>query len=139
MLRPLVTFAAFFLGVAFLGGTAEARRAVCELEPLVSLAEAVPRVDDAAAAPERPVVPAESRQCRPGLGADPACFKEPPLPDGGRRLSLDFDPTFALRAGAPVLPRPDARAPSFGDDVRPLADGFARRLERPPRSPSVVS
>jgi len=139
MVRPLTLLAAFLLTVLTVvsvgGGTAEARRPICEADSQVSLPDAQLRADEERA----PAAPAERTVCIPGFSDDSSCWPDQPIPSPGPRLSLGSTSSSFVAARAPVLPRPSARALRHDTDARPLAAGFARLLERPPRSVSVVS
>src|SRR5215470_11218212 len=131
MVRP--QHAAVVVLILALGGPAQARRLICEAEPLTSPADppADPslRLDE-----ERPVAPAPLRDvCRPGTVDDPSCWSELPLPARGPDFSFAWNGWSAVPTGTASPRRPVARASSGRTDVTPLSDGFARRIERPPR------
>jgi len=128
MHRSVVALAA--LAVTALGGTAEARRSVCEKEPDVSVLDAAARIDDDAG----PRLPVEHGTCVAGMGDDASCWDHQALPPLGRGLLLGFSVSFVHGVRAPFLAPPSVRRLRDESATRPLAEGHQRRLERPPRA-----
>jgi len=120
------------LVVTAVGGTAEARRLVCEREPELTLLDSVARLDDDSA----PRVPVEHAVCVAGISGDPSCWEHQAVPEPGRGLLLAFSDLFVFVQGArmPFLAPPIPRLPRDAAASRPLAEGHERRLERPPRA-----
>jgi hypothetical protein len=128
MHRSLVALTVFL--VTALGGTAEARRLVCEREPELSVLDTAARAEDDSA----PRIPIEHSVCVAGMSGDPSCWDHQALPEPGRGLLLGFSEGFLHGSRAPFLAPPCPRSLRIAAATRPLAEGHARRLERPPRA-----
>jgi hypothetical protein len=128
MVRSLLAWTVLVV-VALAGGTAEARRLVCEREPDVSLLDTA-RVDDDSA----PRLPIEHSVCVAGISGDPSCWDHEALPQPGRGLLLSFSDVYVKGSRSPLLAPPSPKLLRDEEAARPLAEGHARRLERPPRA-----
>lgn len=127
MLRPLHVLPLLVVTV-LAGGTAEARRLVCEREPEASLLDTA-RLDDDSA----PRLPIDHSVCVAGIGGDSSCWDHQALPEPGRGLLLGFSDLYVHGSRTPFLAPPSPRLLRAEASARPLAEGHGRRLERPPR------
>ncbi len=128
MVRSFLTWTALVV-TALAGGTAEARRLVCEREPEASLLDTARADDDSA-----PRLPIEHSVCVAGLSGDPSCWDHQAVPQPGRGLLLSFSDLYVKGSRAPVLAAPSPKLLRDEEAARPLAEGHERRLERPPRA-----
>lgn len=135
MLRSLLAWTALVV-TALGGGTAEARRLLCEREPEVSFLDTAVRTDAAARLDDDSGTrqPVEHSVCVAGIGGDPSCWDHEALPQPGRGLLLAFSDLFVHGARMPSLAPPIPRLLRDEAASRPLAEGHERRLERPPRA-----
>jgi hypothetical protein len=83
--------------------------------------------------------PPEARLCVTGSTKDASCRPHSTLPPPGRLVLSIFSETF-VAARPPGLDAPAARRlPRRVAQTHELSPGFARRLERPPRSLPVLA